>query len=277
MSWSVAIVTTRPEVVLYQVVDHVAVVTLNRPDKSNALNPEMWDLLDAHFARAHADPEVRTIALTAQGRGFCAGADLGPGVDPTRLAAWKEQFQRRFDFQFQMWSGPKPIVAGVHGFALGRGIELALWCDIVIASEEAKFGQPEVREGWLLHSVVPWLANAQQAKLFMLSGDQITAREAERIGLVTRVVPTGQAAVEAVKLATKLGHVPPVTARAVKEAINGVYEQLGFRAEQASGIATSALMGSMSPEDKGVEDIFRIRREQGMKASVKFRDAPFEN
>jgi enoyl-CoA hydratase/carnithine racemase len=262
--------------VLYRTEERVAIITLNRPDRMNALNREVWDELEHAFHRAHVSDDISTIALVAEGRAFCAGADLSPGVDPNRLLPWKEQFQRRFDHQFRMWSSPKVIVAGVHGFALGRGLELALWCDIVVASEETKLGQPEVREGWLVHSVVPWLANCQQAKLFMLSGDLITAREAEKIGLVTRVVPTGAAAAEAIKLARRLSHVPAVTARAVKEAINGVYEQQGFRSEQASGIAPAALIAGMTAGEKGVEEIERIRKEQGFKASIKFRDAPFE-
>ena len=114
--------------------DRVAVITLNRPDKLNALSRPLWQQLDA------------------------------------------------------AWSSGKVIVAAVHGDCLGRGLELALWSDIVVASQDTRLGHPEIREGALLYSVIPWLTGPQQAKLLMLSGDVINAREAARLGLVARVV-----------------------------------------------------------------------------------------
>jgi len=185
-------------------------------------------------------------------------------------------FERHHGRQFRMWDSRKVIVAGVHGYAIGRGLELALWCDIVVASEDAKLGQPEVREGWVVNSVVPWLTGPQQAKLFMLSGDVVSACEAERLGLVAQVVAAGTASTEAIKLAKRLTHVPPVTARAVKQMVNGVYDQLGFRAQQAAGIGLCVATSGMTPKEKGTEELDRVRREQGFKASIRFRDAPFE-
>jgi enoyl-CoA hydratase/carnithine racemase len=263
-------------VVLYRTEDKVAVITLNRPEKMNAIGKEMWQGLDAAFAKAEEDAAVRAIALVAEGRAFSAGADLSPGQDPTELLPWLMAFERHHGRQFRMWDSSKVIVAGVHGYAIGRGLELALWCDIVIASEDAKLGQPEVREGWVVQSVIPWLTGPQQAKLMMLSGDLVSASEAERLGLVARVVPAGQAAGEAIRTAKRLTHVPPVTARAVKQMINGVYDQLGYRAQQASGIGICVATAAMTAEEKGTEEIERIRREQGLKASIKFRDAPFQ-
>jgi enoyl-CoA hydratase/carnithine racemase len=271
------ILVSQPQpVVLYHVEDMVAVITLNRPEKLNALNRECWVQLDVSFARADQDPNVRAIALVAAGRSFSAGADLGPGEDPTELLPWLGIFQRHHERQFRMWNCGKVIVAGINGYAIGRDLELALWCDIVIASEDAKLGQPEVREGWVVGSVVPWLTGPQQAKLFMLSGDIIGAHDAERLGLVARVVATGNAASEAVKLARRLAHVPLVTARAVKAMINGVYEQLGIKAQQQAAIAISAATSAMTPKEKGTEELERIRREEGLKASIKFRDTPFD-
>jgi enoyl-CoA hydratase len=263
------------ESVLYRVDGKVAVITLNRPAKMNALNGELWRELDAAMIRADDDPGVGTIVLVGNGRAFSAGADLGPGADPTQMLPWWDVYQRHHMRQFRMWDSQKVLIAGVHGHCLGRGLELALWCDIVVASEDAKIGQPEVREGFLVHSMVPWLIGPQQAKLFMLSGDIVTAAEAHRLGLVARVVPAGQAEAAAVALARRLSHVPPVTARAVKRMINGVYESLGIRAQQADGIAVATFASHLSAEEKGTTELERIRREQGLKASIKFRDDPF--
>lgn len=262
--------------VLYAVEDKVAIITLNRPEKMNALNHDMWVQLDRYFVMAEKDPSVRSIALVGEGRAFCSGADLNPGLDPTAVLPWMEIYETHNRRQFSMWDCPKPIICGIHGYAIGRGLELALWCDIVVASEDTKLGQSEVREGWIVHSVVPWLTNPQSAKLFMLSGDLIPAREAERMGLVARVVDAGKAREEAIRLARRLTHVPPITSRAVKQMVNHVYDHLGFRAQQESGVGMNAAISSLSPAEKGTEELVRIRREQGVKASIKFRDAPFE-
>jgi enoyl-CoA hydratase/carnithine racemase len=123
--------------------------------------------------------------------------------------------------------------------------------------------------------MVPWLTGAQEAKLFMLSGDIISAAEAQRMGLVARVVPEGRAETAAVALAKRLSHVPPVAARAVKRMINGVYDMQGIRTQQAEGIAVGAFTSHLSAEEKGTVELERIRKEQGLKASIKFRDDPF--
>ena len=261
---------------LYRVEDKVAVITLNRPEKMNALSKELWRELDAAMVRADDDPQVRAIVLAANGRSFCAGADLSPGADPTQMLPWWDAFQRHHVRQFRMWDCQKVLIAGVHGHCLGRGLELALWCDIVVASEDAKFGQPEVREGWVVQSMVPWLTGPQQAKVFMLSGDTISAAEALQLGLVARVVPAGTAETAAIALAKRLSHVPPIAARAVKRMINGVYELQGIRSQQAEGIAIGAFTSHLSAEEKGTTELERIRREQGFKASLKFRDDPFK-
>jgi enoyl-CoA hydratase len=262
--------------VLYRVEDKVAVVTLNRPEKLNALNRELWAQIDAAFARAEEDVEVRTIVLEGSGRAFCAGGDASAGEDPSGLLRWWEHYERHHARQFRMWSSSKAIIAAVHGYCLGGGVELALWCDIVVASEDARLGHPEIRGGAVLYSVVPWLTGPQQAKLFMLSGDVIGAREAERLGLVARVVEAGAVRSEALKLAKRLSRVPPVAARAVKQMINGLYDQMGIRAQQAAGIAVSAMVNGMTPIEKGTEEIERVRRKEGFKTSLRVRDAGFE-
>jgi enoyl-CoA hydratase/carnithine racemase len=262
--------------VQYAVEDKVAVIKLNRPDKMNALSRELWRDLDEAMVRADDAPDVRVIVLTANGRAFSAGADLTPGEDPTKMLPWWDAFQRHHTRQFRMWDSQKVLIAGVHGYCLGRGLELALWCDIVVASADARIGQPEVREGWVVQSMVPWLTGAQEAKLFMLSGDIISAADAHRMGLVARVVPEGSAEAAAVALAKRLSHVPPVAARAVKRMVNGVYEMQGIRTQQAEGIAVGAFTSHLSAEEKGTVQIERIRKEQGLKASIKFRDDPFK-
>ena len=264
------------ELVLYELHDKVAVITLNRPQKRNALSRAMWTQLDAAFQKAEQDPNVRIIVLAANGTAFCAGADIGGSEDPTQLLPWYEHFQKHHRQQFALWGSNKVIIAAVHGYAIGRGLEMALWCDIVIAADDAKLGQPEIREGMALWSIVPWLVGPQKAKLFMLSGNLINAHDAEAMGMVTTVVPAGRARDEAMKLATQLSHVPPLAARSVKHMVNGVYEMMGVRMQQSMGAAASAFSHGLSPEEKGTAEIERVRAEQGFKASLQFRNAPFD-
>lgn len=264
------------ELVTYAQQGSVAVITLNRPEKLNALSRTMWGLLDAAFQRADDDASVRAIVLAANGRAFSVGADIAGGEDPTEPLPWLKHHQSHHRRQFAMWSSKKVIVAAIHGHAIGRGLELALWCDIVVASEETKIGQSEVREGWVVWSVVPWLIGPQKAKLFMMSGDMVSAHEAERMGLVTQVVASGTATDEAIKLATRLSHVPKVASSAVKQMVNAVYEASGIRVQQEAGAAYAALAASMSVEEREMAELERIRKEEGFKASVRFRDAPFE-
>jgi enoyl-CoA hydratase/carnithine racemase len=263
--------------VLYAVEGKVAIITLNRPEKRNALSRALWQALDAAFARAFDDSALRAIVLTGAGPSFCAGADIAGSEDPTAPVPWWELFAAHHRRQFALWDSGKIVIAGVNGYALGRGLELALWCDIVVAASDAKLGLPEIRQGGVLHSVIPWISGPQQAKLFLISGDTVGAAEAERLGLVAQVAPAGAGTSAAVKLAHRLSHVPAIAARAVKEMVNGVYESRGFRHQQAAGVTTSALNASLSPEERGTAELARVGREQGFKAWLKFRDAPFES
>ena len=255
--------------------DHrVATITLNRPEKLNALNGGLYGELDAALERADADEDVRAVVLAGKGRCFSVGADIG-GEDTSGLLDRWEKYEAIHARQFRLWDFRKPLIAAVHGYCLGRGLELALWCDIVIASADARLGQPEVRDGAFVASLVPWVVGPQQAKWIMWTGDQMDAGEAQRIGLVTRVVPEGQALDEAAKLARRLTHLPPVTARSVKRWINGAREQQGLRSMQAAGPAFSALMAGMTAREKDIEELERIRREHGFRAYLEARDRPF--
>jgi enoyl-CoA hydratase/carnithine racemase len=262
--------------VLFEKRERVAMITLNRPEKLNALNQSLYEELEAAMKIANDDYDVRALVLTGAGRCFSTGADIaGGGMEGGVSERWKA-YQSLDQRQFSLWDVNKPIVGAVHGYCLGRGLELALWCDIVVASEDARLGQPEVRQGSFVSSIVPWLIGIQRSKLFMLTGDQIDAREAERIGLVARVVPSGQALSEAFKLAQCLTHIPPITAQSIKQWINGIYKQMGLPSVQVTGAAFSALISSMTTPEKGTEELERIRLEKGFKAFLEARDAPFK-
>lgn len=267
--------TETAPLVLYEVDGKVATITLNRPEKRNALSRALWKELDAALARADADADLRVVVITGAGPSFCAGADIAGDEDPTTALGWHRHNQRHLGRQFRMRDSQKLYIAAVDGHALGRGLELALWCDIVVASADAKIGMPEIRQALVLQSVIPWFVLPQQAKLFLLSGDIISAAEAERLGIVGKLAGAGAAKAEAARMARRLSHIPPFAAESVKRMVNGVYDQLGFRAQQTAGAAFASFNAHLSPEDKGIAELTRVGMEQGFKAWLKFRDAPF--
>lgn len=265
-------------IVRYEVQGPVALITLNRPERLNALGRDLVDELDAALDQADANGAVRAVVLTGTGRAFSAGADLKSHSLPRgRPRALWEHFQATERRQSRLLRGSKITIAAVHGYCLGRGLELALHCDLVLADPDARFGQPEVREGSFLASVVPWLIGPQRAKLFMLSGNHFDARQAERWGLVTYVVEDGPVLDEALRLAQRLSNVPLPATRAIKQFVNTVYDEfMGQRVlNDVLGPALTALSRNMSPEEKEIAHLIEIREQQGLKAFLEARDAPY--
>ena len=183
------------ESVTYERRDSIAYVTLNRPDKLNAINgPMLADFQDAMDV-AEVDPDVRVVIITGAGRAFSAGFDITPDPDaphPHKGSAdgWRTHLQGLIDGFMKVWHLPKPVIAAVNGYALGGACELVQVCDIKIASERAVMGEPEIRAGFgppLL--VTPYSVNLANAKELLLTGNTVDAHEAARIGLVNRVVP----------------------------------------------------------------------------------------
>jgi len=267
-------VASEPEV-LIRVDDGVAVVTLNRPAKLNAINAGLWAAFDHHLDALRVASDVRAVVLTGAGRAFSAGADLAGDELPAGLEPGLAAYETIASHQLRVWNLPQPVIAAVHGYCLGRGLELALWCDIVLASTDARLGQPEVRDGSFVASIIPWLTNPQRAKLLMLTGDTISAREGHEMGLVTELVPEGQALLAAETLARRLAHLPVPTARSVKRYVAAAQEAQGFLAMQRYGNMLAAALRSLSPSEMGIEELVRIREQAGLKAYLAARDAPF--
>ena len=270
------------ETLLYDVDERVATVTLNRPERMNALNPQLWAELEDALRAADRDGEVRAVILAARGRAFSAGADmvhnLGPNAGPVRgVLEWYEQEQegeRRHRYFRDM---AKPIVAAVQGYSLAWGLELACMCDFIIASDQARFGAPEIRHGSTIATLLPWLVGWQNARYLLYSGDTIDAQEAFRMGLAFRVVPHDQLADEARRFARRLALVPPVALRLNKRQLDGVMDLAGMR----NGLAYAALAGAVchslqeTAETPDGRNLGEIRRAEGMKAFLEARDAPY--
>jgi len=216
------------ETLLYEKRDSIGYVTINRPDKLNALNRQVMDELDDCFRAIQNDEEVSEVILTGAGeKAFVAGADL---QELATLAPWEgRDFSRRGQRIFDLIENlGKPVIAAVNGYALGGGCELAMACTLRIASENARFGQPEVKLG-----LIPGCAGTQRlARLvgkgraleMILSGEAIDAQEAYRIGLVNQVVPAAELAAAAQTLACKIAANAPLAIKFALEAVNRGWE-----------------------------------------------------
>ena len=211
------------QAITYTVAEHVATVTLNRPEVHNAMNEAMRRDLTRCFDSVATDEDVKVVVVTGAGeRAFSAGADIREFVEPLVPVRFREQ-RRRLDFRQAMDRCSQPIIAAVNGFALGGGLELALACDIRIAALGATLGLTEINlaiiPGGGGTQRLPRLVGRGKALEMILTGARIPADEALRIGLVERVVPTGEALKAAIELARGIAAKAPVALRYAKEAV----------------------------------------------------------
>jgi len=205
--------------------DHIGIVRLNRPDKLNALNYALMTQVIEALEGCDADPEIRCMLLTGDERAFAAGADITEMSNASMIEMHHRNMFGRWD---RIKRIKKPIVAAVSGYALGGGCELMMCCDIIIASESARLGQPEINLG-----IIPGAGGTQrltravgkaQAMDLMLTGRMITAQEALAMGLVSRVVPTEQYFDEALKVCHEISEKAPIALQIAKEAVAKAFE-----------------------------------------------------
>jgi enoyl-CoA hydratase len=204
--------------------DRVAVLTLNRPDTLNALSVEMLAELDGLLDAIEREPDVRAVIVTGAGeRAFTAGADIGHMREATPLQA-REYAKRGHAVLGRIEAFPKPVIAAVNGYALGGGCELALACDIRLASETARFGQPEVNlgifPGWGGTQRMARATSPGFAKELIFTGRQVGAEEARAAGLVNHVHPPGELMDRAMELAENIAAKPPWAIAVAKEVVN---------------------------------------------------------
>jgi methylglutaconyl-CoA hydratase len=212
--------------ILCEVESGCAVVTLNEPERRNPLSPSIVDGMIHILKELIGREEVRVIILTGAGRGFCAGADLKRMRTATPLED-RQEYDRILEINQLLWDCPKPTIAVVHGFALGAGANLMSWCDLIVADEEARIGYPEVKAGVPSATVVPTLERLVGRRKMLeltLLGTPISAAEAERIGLINRVAPAGEALAVARGLAGVMAENDPHAMRQTKEIVRTTSE-----------------------------------------------------
>ncbi|HTZ38049.1 MAG TPA: enoyl-CoA hydratase [Stellaceae bacterium] len=212
--------------VLVERQDAVGIIRLNRPSALNALNAQLIRELGAAFDDLEFDPAIGAIVLTGSERAFAAGADIKEMQAKTYSEAYAEDFITRGWERVAQCR--KPVIAAVAGFALGGGCEVAMMCDIVVAAETAKFGQPEIQLGTMPGAGgtqrLPRFIGKAKAMDLCLTGRMMDAAEAERLGLVSRIVPADKLMEEAVAVAARVAAMSHSAAMMVKEAVNRAFE-----------------------------------------------------
>jgi enoyl-CoA hydratase/carnithine racemase len=259
------------------VADRVAHLTLSRPERLNALNKAALLEINRALDSVEADAEVRVIVVSGSGRAFSSGFDLKAQMElrPEGAAVWREILDLDFDTTMRFWNSPKPTIAAVHGACLAGAFELAMACDITIASEDATFGEPELKFGaGIVTMLLPWMTSPKQAKRIILSAeDRIPARDALAMGLVSRVVPLGTHVEVALRTARGIALMDPHLVVETKKALNRTYELQGMQTALRMALDIDhGIESHGSPDKRAFMD---VARDRGMRAAIAWRDERF--
>lgn len=264
-------------VLLAEDVGPVRRLTMNRPDKLNALNDELTGALSSALGEAAEDEGVRVVILAGAGRAFCAGYDLDEDAASGThdSAAWYGELGSSTAKMLELFDHPKPIVAQVHSYCLAGGTDLMLACDLCVCSDDAYFGYVDIRFGsGVVSMFLPWVVGARKAKELLFTGeDRIPAEEALRIGLVNRVVPRDELEAATLALAEEIARNEPFVVQATKRSVNRAWEAAGFREAMAANTDIDATIEAANLPQR--DEFRRITQEQGLKAAIAWRDARF--
>lgn len=256
----------------------VAQLQLHRPERINALGKSM--LLEIHDAMDafEADAALRALVLSGAGRGFSSGFDLKEQMtrNPQGAALWREILDLDFSTTMRFWDCPKPTIAAIHGPCMAGAFEMALACDLSVCSRDAVFGEPELKFGaGIVTLLLPWMVGPKAAKDILLTGDDaVNAERALALGIVSRVVAEGEHLTTALRIARNIAVIDPDLVRDTKKALNRTYEIQGMRAALDTALDIDhAIESAGSPDKRRFMD---LAREQGLKAALAWREARFK-
>jgi enoyl-CoA hydratase/carnithine racemase len=264
--------------IIYETKDRIAHITINRPKVLNAINLDLMEELPKALKQADADSAIRVIILGAAGRSFGAGYDLkmdwaaayggrGPMSTRAMLTACAE-------FELAVWRTEKPVIAMVRGHCVAGSCELAMLCCITMASENAIFGEPEIRFSTAPPVVVmPWIIGLKKSRELLYTGDLIDAKEALRVGMINHVVPDDKLEEETFRLAKRMATIEVEALKTTKSAINRGAEIAGFVEAVNYGIETGAILDA-TPTELYLK-FKEITKTEGLSAAVRWREAQF--
>lgn len=261
-----------------QVHDGVGHLQLHRPERLNALSAPMLHEIGAAMAELQRSDAVRAIVLSGAGKGFSSGFDLKDQMarNPKGDRVWREILDLDFSTTMLFWRCPKPTIAAVHGPCVAGAFEMALACDITIAGDDAFFGEPELRFGaGIVTMLLPWLASPKHAKRIILSGqDRVGAALAMQMGLVSEVVPAGQHLEQALRVARNIAKMDPGLVQQTKKAIQRTYDIQGLESALAAALDIDHAIESHGSPDKVA--FMDLARAQGLQAALQWRAQRFE-
>jgi enoyl-CoA hydratase len=261
---------------------HVRRVTLNRPEKRNALNSVLRQEIITAVRAGETDPDVRVTVIAANGPSFCGGYDLTQNVTQSGTATPAADypyvgaggFQRSVvDLWTSMWDLSKPVIAQVHGHCLAGGSELATGCDLVYVAEDARIGYPAVRFGTPDMQYHAWLMGMRRGMELMLTGDSMTGIEAADWGFANRAFPTGELARETLRIAQRIANIPSDVLQINKRTVHRAMDHMGMRQALRAGTELSIVN---SGSEGGREFIDNIRK-LGLTEALNIRDAAFQD
>ncbi len=262
--------------VLYERRGPAVWITLNRPDKLNAMNGEVVRELRARLSEVEVDESVKVVVLTGAGRAFSAGYDISEEVTDRIVGAeqWRSVLAEDVDLAMQLWALSRPTIAAVRGWCLAGACELAMACDMIVASSDARFGEPEIRYGsGPVALLMPFVLGQKKTNELLFTGDTIDAEEAHRCGLVNRVVEAADLDSAVEELVRKIALTPLPILRLTKLALVRAYEAMGLRSAVASNLDLSAILNAAdTPEQREFD---RIVAKDGLKAALKWRDSRY--
>ena len=265
---------------LYETTGRVATLTLNRPDRLNAITPTLVGDLRAALAEAWDDDAIHAIRLRGAGRAFCAGYDIGWGAESMRDAEEGRPWDPIADYSMmsgfvdaymQLWRSPKPVIAQVHGFCVGGGTDFALCSDLIVCAEDCRIGYPPARV-WGSPTTMMWTyrLGLERSKRLLLTGDALDGRRAAEWGLASEAVPAEELDGVALALAERVARLPRNQLHMMKLLVNQVIEQMGLSTTQLVG---TLLDGAARHTPEGTE--FSRKALEDVRGAVRERDAPF--
>ena len=257
----------------------VATLAFNRPQVLNAFHNEAMDECVAALKQIAEDDTVRAVLVRGEGRAFSAGFDMKASAerDMSTVDKVRAQMERQFDFIMAFWDCPKPTIALAHGFCMAGAFEVALACDITIAAEGTRFGEPEVRFGTgIVAMLLPWTVLSKHAKEMLLTGnDKMDAARAHQIGIVNHVVPSEDLIPFGRRMALDIAAAAGPSVFFTKRAMNRTYEIMGMRDALRASLDIDVILNSTPSPEKA--EFARIRKEQGLKAALAWRDGRFSD
>lgn len=268
------------ETILLDIDYPLATITLNRPQKLNAISRTMMAEITEVLGLLKDDDGVRCVILKGAGRAFGAGYEIGAerveeaAKEDHSPAASARREMGYVEWELGFWSFPKPIIAAVHGYCLAGACEVMMLCDLAIAAEGTKLGEPEIRfAAGPPALIMPWLIGMRAAKELLLTGKLIDAQRAYELGMVNEVCPLEDLDRRARYHALLISKIAPVAVRLQKEALNYMFEMQGMRSALAYASNLWGILDTTPSEEQ--ETFRRIRAERGLRAALDWRDAQF--